>query len=102
MYKALLCLFAITAMGGCATVVESRVETALVDAGIPSGMAGCMAEIWADDLSVNQIRGISDFADNVRDDGDELTVRRLLGHVREWNDAEALAVVTTSAARCAI
>lgn len=90
------------ALSACATVVENRVESGLVDAGLSRQMAGCMAEIWAEDLSVGQIRGISRFADAVREDGGGLTVGRLVGHVRKWNDAEALGVVTTSAARCAI
>lgn len=88
-------------LAGCASVVESRVESGLVDAGIPSGPAACMAAIWAEDLSVEQIRGISTFIDGVRDEGDDLTAGRLIGYVSEWNDPRALAVVTASAARCA-
>lgn len=87
---------------GCSTIVESRVETELAEAGVPSRMASCMAEIWADDLSVAQIRGISRFANSVKEEGRNLTVRALINHVRDWNDAEAFAVVSTSAARCAL
>ena len=87
---------------GCSAAVEQRVETGLVEAGLPAAVASCMAEIWADDLSVDQIREISRFADAVQDDEQALTVGRLVDHVREWNDPEALAVVTASAARCAI
>ena len=96
--------FALAALtvSGCTTIKENRVESALVEAGISAGMAGCMAEIWADDLSVGQLRGISRFADSIKEDGRSLTVGRLVAHVREWNDPEALGVVTTSAARCAL
>lgn len=87
---------------GCSAVVEQRVEAGLAEAGLPAAMASCMAEIWADDLSVDQIREISRFADAVREDDRTLTVGSLIGHVREWNDPEALGVVTSSAARCAI
>lgn len=87
---------------GCSAAVEQRVETGLAEAGLPPAMASCMAEIWADDLSVDQIREISRFADAVRDDDEALTVGRLVDHVRAWNDPEALAVVTASAARCAL
>ena len=90
-----------TLAAGCSTVVEHRVETRLTDAGVPAGIASCMAEIWADDLSVEQIRGISRFANAVRDEEQTLTVGRLIDHVGEWNDPQALGVVTTSAARCA-
>lgn len=100
--KIIALLAACTTLSACATVVENRVESGLVDAGVSPSMAKCMAEIWADDLSVSQIRGISRFADAVREEGGGLTVGRLIGHVRQWNDAEALGVVTSSAARCAI
>ena len=92
---------ALPLLGGCSAVVENRVETGLAEAGVPAGIAGCMAEIWAEDLSVEQIRDIRDFAGEVRGDQERLTVGRLIGHVREWNDPQALGVVTSSAARCA-
>ena len=89
------------ALGGCQTIVSERVEDSLIEAGVPSGMATCMGDIWADDLSVDQIRGMSRFAKAVRAEGRRLTARSLVAHAREWNDLEALAVVTTSTARCA-
>lgn len=85
----------------CTTIVEQRVENELAEAGVPLGTATCMAEIWAEDLSIAQIRGIGRFAGSVRDKERRLTVGRLIGYVREWNDPQALGVVTTSAARCA-
>jgi hypothetical protein len=85
----------------CATVAEQRVEAGLAEAGVPLGIATCMADIWAEELSISQIRRISRFADAVRDRDSRLTVGRLVTHVREWNDPEAMAVVTGSAARCA-
>ena len=96
------CLAFVPLLAACSTVVENRVETGLVEAGLPVSLASCMAEIWADDLSVDQIRGISRFADAVRDEDERLTVGRLIGHVGDWNDPQALAVVTTSAARCSV
>jgi hypothetical protein len=89
-------------LSACKAVVQNKVETALVDAGVPAGMAGCMAPIWANKLSVEQIRGIQNFATNVRVERGRLTVGRLLEYVRKWNDPQALTVVTTSAARCAL
>ena len=88
-------------LASCQTIVSNRVEDSLAEAGVPRGMADCMGNIWADDLSVDQIRGISEFAGRVKADGRRLTASRLLGHAREWGDAEALAVVTYSTARCA-
>lgn len=85
----------------CASIAKRRVETELAEAGIPANTSRCMAEIWASELSTGQIRGIGRFANAVRDEGRTLTLGRLIGHAREWNDAQALQVVTTSAARCA-
>ena len=64
-------------------------------------MADCMGDIWADDLSIGQIRGISRFASGIRAEGKRLNASRLISHAREWNDLEALAVVTSSTVRCA-
>lgn len=94
--------FILISLSSCNTVVENRVETALKDAGLSPGMAACMAPMWADRLSVSQIRGIQRFATDVRAEGRQLTVASLIDHARSWNDPEALLVVTSSAARCAI
>lgn len=83
-------------------MVENRVETELAEAGIPATTASCMAEIWARDLSSQQIKGIAQFANAVRDQERTLTIGNLIDHAREWNDPQALGVVTTSAARCAL
>ena len=88
-------------LASCQTIVSDRVEDALADAGVPRGMADCMGDIWADDLSVAQIRGIANFADRIKADGNRLTATRLVRHVRDWGDPEALGVVTYSTARCA-
>ncbi|KLE34033.1 hypothetical protein [Aurantiacibacter luteus] len=99
--KAIAIIASAVLLTGCQTVVSERVEDSLIDAGVPSGMAECMGDIWADDLSIAQIQGISRFAKAVRAEGRRLTARSLIAHAREWNDLEALAVVTTSTARCA-
>lgn len=87
-------------LASCTAVVGDRVESALIDAGVPPAMAECMAPLWADRLSVSQIRGIQRFANDVRAEGRSLTAGRLLDHARTWNDPEALLVVASSAARC--
>ena len=92
---------ALLPLAGCATVAEQRVEAGPAEAGVPLGIATCMADIWAEELSIQQIRRISRFADAVRDKDSRLTIPRLVGHVRDWNDPEAMAVVSASAARCA-
>lgn len=86
---------------GCSTVIETRVEHELTEAGVPARMASCMAAQWSDKLSIDQIRGIGRFAAEVRAERETLTIGRLVQHVRDWNDPQALGVVTSSAASCA-
>lgn len=92
---------AAVSLPACNAVVENRVEKALVDAGVPPGLAGCMAPIWTERLTVAQLRGIQQFANDVRAEGGQLTAAKLIDHARSWNDPDALLVVTTSAGRCA-
>jgi hypothetical protein len=86
---------------GCTAVVENRVESALTRAGVPAAPAACMAAIWAERLSVAQLQRVQRFATDIRAEGRQLTLLGLIGHVRSWNDPQAMLVVTTSAARCA-
>ena len=102
MTKALILGAALILPSACSTLVENRVETALVEAGVSPAMAGCMAPKWADRLTVDQIRGIGRFADNVRSEGRRLTIAALIEHARAWNDVRALEVVVSSAASCAL
>lgn len=93
---------ALLLLGACQAVVEDRVETRLAAAGVPAAMASCMAGIWASELSVAQIKRIGDFAGQLKEQRQTLTVAGLLDQVRAWNDPQALGVVTASAARCAL
>jgi hypothetical protein len=87
---------------GCSAIVTDRVAAGLIEAGLPERMAHCMAPIWAERLSVRQIRRISQLGAEVRADGGSLTAFGLIDRVRRMNDPEAVQVVTSSAARCAL
>jgi hypothetical protein len=92
---------ALTLLAGCAGVAEKRVESGLTDAGVPAGAASCMADKWVDKLSNDQIRDISRFAKRLKADRQRMTLGLLVDHVSEWNDPEAMLVISVSAAQCA-
>jgi hypothetical protein len=100
-FIALSSLIAITA---CAQPLEGRVASRLTDAGIPRGMAQCMAERWVDRLSLLQLRKIQSLTSDIKRDRGEgrLTVFRLVDRIRQVDDEEIFNVVSKSAAHCAL
>jgi hypothetical protein len=97
----LLCLLA---MSACAQPFEGRVATRLHEAGIPRGMADCMAHRWVKRLNVFQLRKIQRLTDDIKRARGEgrLTVPRLIDRVRRVDDPEIFEVVSKSAAACAL
>lgn len=80
---------------GCAqAIAESRVRTALIDAGLSERDAGCMARRMADRLTVSQLRKLEALK------GEKLSLADYLDAVERVGDAEALAVTASSAALC--
>ena len=81
--------------GGCVeTIAESRVQSALLDAGLSAANADCMAERMVDRLSIAQLRKLQKLRGEKRSLGDYVSAIRRVG------DAEALAVTASSAALC--
>jgi hypothetical protein len=88
-------------VAGCATP-ETRIRTALVDAGLSKPIAGCMAGRMVDRLSLwqlNKLRGLGKLKDKkVR----EVTIEELVKRTKALQDPEILGVVTSSGVVCAI
>jgi len=86
---------------GCATP-ETRVRTALLDAGLSKPVATCMADRMVDRLSLiqlNKLSGLKKLRDkNVR----KLSVDEFLKRTRSLQDPEILGVVTSSGLICAV
>ena len=76
------------------TIAQSRVQTALLDAGLAAANADCMAERMVDRLSIAQLRKLQKLRGEKRSLGDYVNAVRRVG------DAEALAVTASSAALC--
>jgi hypothetical protein len=95
-------LLAALLVAGCATSVESRVESKLIEAGLSRPMASCMAERLVDRLSNDQLRELGGLA-NLRDRNlGTMTIEQLLRHLRASVDPQVYEVVTRAGIGCAI
>ncbi len=92
---------ALLVLSACATP-ESRVRTALLNAGLSKPVSTCMAQRMVDRLSLGQLQKLSRLA-ALRDTKiGNLTVGEFLRKSRALGDPEILTVVTTAGLGCAI
>lgn len=92
---------ALMASGCVQTIAESRVRTALVDAGLNERNADCMAERMVDRLSIDQLRKLERLKAQPGERERGLSTREYLERVQRVGDAEVVAVTATSAGLCA-
>ena len=97
---ALVALIAL-ALSACATP-ETRVRTALMDAGLSQPIAACMADRMVDRLSLIQLNKLSGLKKLRGQDMRKITVEDFLKRTRSLQDPEILGVVTSSGLICAI
>jgi hypothetical protein len=94
-------LLPLLALAACATP-ESRVRTALMDAGLSKPVSTCMAQRMVDRLSLGQLQKLSRLG-ALRDTKiRNLTVGEFLKQTRALGDPEILTVVSTAGLGCAI
>ncbi|MBL0923883.1 MAG: hypothetical protein IBJ12_05370 [Sphingomonadaceae bacterium] len=101
MMRVLLPLLAATGLAGCATP-ETRVRTALIDAGLSKPVASCMADRMVDRLSLIQLNRLSGLKKLRGADMRKITVEEFLKRTRSLQDPEILGVVTSSGLICAV
>lgn len=89
------------ALNACASR-ESRIESGLVDLGVPRGMSSCMANRMVDNLSSSQIRQVARFADSMDRDIDRMRVGEIVDRFGGIGDPQIVSVVGRAAAGCAI
>ncbi len=89
------------ALSACATP-ETRVRTALVEAGLPRPIASCMAQRMVDRLSLAQLQRLSRLSGLREQQIGQLTVREFLRRTAALGDPKILTVVTTAGLGCAI
>jgi hypothetical protein len=89
-------------LAGCVqTIAESRVRTALVEAGVSQSDAACMAERMTDRLTIAQLRKLEALKARSGEAARPATLREYVERVRRVGDAEVLAVTASSAGLCA-
>jgi type IV pilus biogenesis protein CpaD/CtpE len=92
---------ALLALSACATP-ETRVRTALMDAGLSQPMAACMADRMIDRLSLIQLNKLNGLKKLRGQDMRKVTVEEFLRRTRALQDPEILGVATTSGLICAV
>lgn len=88
-------------LSACATP-ETRIRTALIDAGLSKPVAGCMAERMVDRLSLgqlNKLRGLGKLKDRKTR---EISIEEFVKRTKALQDPEIVGVATSSGVICAI
>jgi hypothetical protein len=99
--RLILAALPLLALSACATP-ESRVRSALLDAGLPRPVASCMAQRMVDRLSLGQLQKLGRLSGLGDQQIGQLTVREFLRRTAALGDPEILEVVTTAGLGCAI
>ena len=89
------------ALAGCSQVVETGVADHLEQAGVPAGMAQCMAQMWTERLSAPQLVRLGQTAAamaQAQQQGEPLV--QILNRAQALDDPQIVEVVTQSAAAC--
>ncbi|WP_397605584.1 hypothetical protein [Sphingorhabdus sp.] len=89
------------ALSACATP-ETRVSTALMDAGLSQPIAACMADRMVDRLSLIQLNKLNGLKKLRGQDMRKVTVEQFLRRTRALQDPEILGVATSSGLICAV
>jgi hypothetical protein len=102
MNKSLLGVLALSlALSGCAGP-QTRVRSALTQAGLSKPVAACMAERMTDRLSIwqlNKLRGLGKLRDSKLS---TITMEEFFKRTKSLQDPEILGVVTSSGVICAV
>ena len=94
-------LAAVLALSACATP-ETRVRTALMDAGLSKPIALCMADRMVDRLSLIQLNRLGSLKKLRGQEMRKITVDEFLKRTRSLQDPEILGVVSSSGLICAV
>ena len=96
-------LIALLLLSGCVQkIAESRVRLALVDAGLSSKNADCMAGRMVDRLTIAQLRKLEALKAKAGERERPVTISEYLERVRRVGDSEVIAVTASSAGLCAV
>ncbi len=88
--------------GGLDRVTQTRVQTALTDAGVPETLATCMAPRMVDRLSLNQLRKLERMGPQDGETVVPLSSAEALARLRRVDDPEAVEMTVRAAGGCAL
>mgnify|MGYP000943439476 FL=1 len=92
---------ALLTLSACATP-ETRVRTALMNAGLSKPIAACMADRMVDRLSLIQLNKLNGLKKLRGQDMRKVTMEEFLRRTRALQDPEILGVTTSSGLICAV
>ncbi len=101
MKAALLVPLVVLTLAGCATP-ETRIRTALTDAGLSKPIAGCMADRMVDRLSLFQLNKLNGLKKLRGKKASQITIEEFVKRTKALQDPEILGVVSSSGVICAI
>ncbi len=91
------------ATAGCVQkIAESRVHSALVEAGLSDRNADCMAGRMVDRLTIAQLRKLESLKARDGERERPVTIGEFIERVRRVGDNEVIAVTASSAGLCAV
>ncbi|MFN4112975.1 MAG: hypothetical protein ACK4GD_03425 [Sphingomonadaceae bacterium] len=94
---------AVLALTGCVeTIAESRVKSALLEAGLSERNSTCMAQRMVDRLTISQLRKLEGLKARKGESVRPTTLKGYVERVQRVGDAEVLTVTSSSAALCAV
>lgn len=94
-----LAILLVLAASACASP-RSRIETKLVEAGLPKASAACVADRMVSDLSLSQLNAISDAVKPGK--YGKLTTGELFERLRRIDDPEIARVLTAAGISCVL
>jgi hypothetical protein len=96
-----LAMIGLALLAGCASRT-SRVEGALVQAGVSGRMASCLAPRLADQLTNDQLRALAKAAKRTPGDTGKVGTGEIVARVAGLGDPEIVRVVSAAGLHCAL
>ena len=101
--RIVIAIGAALALSGCVqAIAESRVQSALREAGVSESDSDCMAERMVDRLTIDQLKKLEGLKARKGEPVRPTTLGGYVDRVRRVGDAEVVAVTSSSAALCAV
>ncbi len=101
MFRRAVAIIMLSALTGCATP-ESRVRSALLNAGLSRPVATCMAQHMVDRLTLAQLQRLSQMSSLGQRKIGDLSINELMHKARAIGDPKIITVIATAGIGCSI